>query len=229
MNTEKNPFFLSVVGITVISLATCGLALPFLLWARGPKTKDYRNKLVGWSIAGFIAMGIVGAFVPGETPIENGTDVTSTSVKKVETTITTPIATATEDTVRLSNGSLNDLEVSSNRYLYKDCNQIDWCWQPKGTYTNTSSSQTITYMEVVYVIQAGGAEIKHVDRMLKTLKPGRSTPIMSGEYNYSFRLEFYDDQAKVIGPLLGSTYVNYWAEVRHLRFSDGTSVGTRVG
>ncbi len=94
---------------------------------------------------------------------------------------------------------------------------------------NTTSDRTITYLEVVYVIQARGAEIKHVDRMLKTIKPGKATPIMSGEYNYSFRLEFYNEQAKVIGSLLGSTYVTYWAEVRYLRFSDGTEVGTRVG
>ncbi len=221
MNSPKRSLFLSAIGIALISLLTCGFALPFLLWARGPKTREYRNKLVGWSVAGLLMMGIIGSFAPDES----SSDSTTTTEKKATTTSEPIVATTSFRPV----SNLDDLSVSSSKYLYEDCNQIDWCWQPRGTYTNTTTDRTITYLEIVYVIQARGAEIKHVDRMLKTLKPGERTPIMSGEYSYSFRLEFYNEQAKIIGSLLGSTYVTFWAEVRYLRYSDGTSVGTRVG
>jgi hypothetical protein len=226
MNTSKRPFYLTGIGISLISIWTCGVALPFLLWARGPKSDAYKKKLIVWSVVGVSVMGVIGAFAPEETKPSGATE-SSDNTKASETTSSSP--TTTEKPAPVSTGSLEDISVSSSKYLYKDCNQVDWCWQPRGTYTNTSSSRTVTYIEVVYVIQGGGAEVKHVDRMLIDLRPGRSTPIMSGEYNYSFRLEFYNDQAKAIGPLLGSSYVQFWPEVRYLRFSDGTSVGTRVG
>jgi hypothetical protein len=234
--SEKKPFHLTGAGITIISMLTFGLALPFLLWARGPKTPAYRNKIIIGSLVGIIVMGVIGALSPeAELPEEARSTTSSTTFGEEKSSATTTLvnssntATPTESSVSVSEGSLEDLEVTSSRYLYKDCNQVDWCWQPRGTYTNTSSIRTITYLEVVYVIQAGAAQMKHVDRMMINLKPNKSTPILSGEYSSSFRLEFFNEQARVIGPLLGSSYVDFWPEVRYLRFSDGTSIGTRVG
>jgi len=229
LNTNKRPLHLSGISIFVISILTVGLALPFLLWARGPKTDAYKKKLIIWSVVGVVVMSVIGALAPEDsaTNIEAEAPETSSTSEPIVSTPISPVTT--EKSVPISTGSLGDLEVSSNRYLYKDCNQVDWCWQPRGTYTNTSTNLSITYLEVVYVIQSGGATVKHVDRMLINLGPGKTTPIMSGEYSYSFRLEFYNDQARAIGPLLGSTYVDFWPEVRYLRYSDGTSVGVRVG
>ncbi len=44
--SETRPFYLTGWGIVIFSYLSCGVALPFLLWARGPKTKVRRKKIV---------------------------------------------------------------------------------------------------------------------------------------------------------------------------------------
>jgi hypothetical protein len=124
--------------------------------------------------------------------------------------------------------SLSNLRVKGTRYLFEDCNAVDWCWQPKGTYTNSSKSGTITYLEVVYTISARGESLKFVEKLRTSLRPGRSVGILSGRNNKSFVLSFYDSAGSTIGPLLGSTYVTWTYDVRYLKFSDGSAVGKRV-
>jgi len=52
--------------------------------------------------------------------------------------------------------------------------------------------------------------------------------MFSGKYNKSFVLSFFDPTASSIGPLLGSSYVDWTYDVRYLQFSDGKSVGKRI-
>lgn len=124
--------------------------------------------------------------------------------------------------------SLSDLRVRGTKYLFKDCNAVDWCWQPKGTYTNASRTGTITYLEVVYTISARGESVKFMESLRTRLRPGKSVGILSGRNFHSFRLSFYDSAAATIGPLLGSSYVSWTWDVRYLKFSDGSSVGQKV-
>jgi hypothetical protein len=124
---------------------------------------------------------------------------------------------------------LSELIVNANTYLYKDCNKVDWCWQPQGTYRNGSKTSTITYLEVVYGISVnGGKELLFANKMKVNLRPGKSVKMFSGKYNKSFVLSFFDPTASSIGPLLGSSYVDWTYDVRYLQFSDGKSVGKRI-
>jgi hypothetical protein len=223
----------------VISIFTAGIALPFLLWARGPKTKRklLEASVVGIAIIALIAMtnAIEPSTIDPRTTLAEQQE-SSLSSKVTNNAIPSSSATDAADSAippldpEPSNniGSLDDVVVTTTKYLYSDCNVVDWCFQPRGTYRNTSSSRVISYLEVVYVINAGSATVRFVDRMLVELKPGRSVPIMSGENNYSFRLSFYDSDAAAIGSLLGSTYINWWAEVRYILYQGGLSVGKRV-
>ena len=124
--------------------------------------------------------------------------------------------------------STSNLRVNGTKYLFKDCNAVDWCWQPRGTYKNIGKSGTITYLEVVYTISARGESAKFVQKLSTSLKPGGSTGILSGKNNRSFVLGFYDEAGSTIGPLLGSSYVTWNYEVRYLKYSDGSTVGTKV-
>ena len=124
---------------------------------------------------------------------------------------------------------ISDLIVNATNYLHKDCNKVDWCWQPQGTYRNRSKTSTITYLEVVYGISVnGGKELLFADKMKVNLRPGKSVKMFSGKYNKSFVLSFFDPTASSIGPLLGSSYVDWTYDVRYLQFSDGKSVGKRI-
>lgn len=123
--------------------------------------------------------------------------------------------------------STSDLRVNGTKYLFKDCNAVDWCWQPVGTYRNVGKG-TIKYLEVVYTISARGKSFKGVEKLRTTLKPRGTARILSGKNNRSFVLGFYDDDASTIGPLLGSTYVSWTHEVRYLKYSDGSTAGKKV-
>jgi len=123
--------------------------------------------------------------------------------------------------------STSDLRVNGTKYLFKDCNAVDWCWQPRGTYKNVGK-RTIKYLEMVYTISARGKSVKGVEKLSMTLKPGRTVGILSGKNNRSFILGFYDDAGSTIGPLLGSTYVTWTHEVRYLKYSDGSTAGKKV-
>ena len=122
----------------------------------------------------------------------------------------------------------SNLRVTGTKYLFEDCNAVDWCWQPRGTYKNVGKSGTITYLEVVYTISARGESAKFVQKLSTSLKPGRSTGILSGKNNRSFILGFYDEAGSTIGPLLGSSYVTWTYEVRYLKYSDGSTAGIKV-
>ena len=125
--------------------------------------------------------------------------------------------------------NISDLIVNATDYLYKDCNKVDWCWQPQGTYRNRSKTSTITYLEVVYGISVnGGKELLFANKMKVNIRPGKSVKMFSGKYNKSFVLSFFDPTASSIGPLLGSSYVDWTYDVRYLQFSDGKSVGKRI-
>jgi hypothetical protein len=118
--------------------------------------------------------------------------------------------------------------VDGTKYLFNDCNAVDWCWQPRGTYTNVGKKGTITYLEVVYTISALGKSLKFVEKLKTSIRPGKQARILSGKNNRSFVLSFYSDAGSTIGPLLGSTYVKWYADVRYVKFSDGSSAGVRV-
>jgi hypothetical protein len=125
--------------------------------------------------------------------------------------------------------NISDLIVNATDYLYKDCNKVDWCWQPQGTYRNGSKASTITYLEVVYGISVnGGKELLFANKMKVNIRPGKSVKMFAGKYNKSFVLSFFDPTASSIGPLLGSSYVDWTYDVRYLQFSDGKSVGKRI-
>lgn len=124
--------------------------------------------------------------------------------------------------------STSNLRVNGTKYLFKDCNAVDWCWQPRGTYKNIGKSGRITYFEVVYTIFARGESAKFVQKLFTSLKPGGSIGILSGANNRSFVLGFYDQAGSTIGPLLGSSYVTWTYEVRYLKYSDGSMAGTKV-
>ena len=124
---------------------------------------------------------------------------------------------------------LSELSVNTINYRFWDCNKIDWCWQPQGSYKNNSKTSTITYLEVVYGISAnGGKELLFVNKMKANIRPGKSVRMFTGKYNKSFVLSFFDSTASSIGTLLGSSYVDWTHGVRYLEFSDGTSIGKKV-
>jgi len=124
---------------------------------------------------------------------------------------------------------LSDLIVNANDYLFKDCNKVDWCWQPQGTYKNGSTNSTITYLEVVYGISVnGGKELLFADKMKVNIRPGKSIRMFSGKNNKSYVLSYFDPVASLIGPLLGSSYIDWTYEVRFLQYSDGKSVGKKI-
>lgn len=125
--------------------------------------------------------------------------------------------------------NISDLIVNATDYFYWNCNKVDWCWQPQGTYRNRSKTSTITYLEVVYGISVnGGKELLFANKMKVNIRPGKSVKMFSGKYNKSFVLSFFDPTANLIGPLLGSSYVDWTYDVRYLQFSDGKSVGKRI-
>lgn len=74
---KKRPFHQTGWGIALISYISLGVALPFLLWARGPKTKERRKKIVMWTtiVLVVLPLPVLGAFVPSDTDnVETGTE-----------------------------------------------------------------------------------------------------------------------------------------------------------
>lgn len=68
---SKRPFHLTGWGIALFSYLSGGIALPFLLWARGPKTRERRKKIVAGSL---LVLGVaVSLFIVG-TLTESSTD-----------------------------------------------------------------------------------------------------------------------------------------------------------
>lgn len=128
-----------------------------------------------------------------------------------------------------SNHALSDLIVDTSPYLYKRCNNLDWCWQPQGFYRNDSKTSTIKYLEVVYGISVvGEKELLFANKMTVNLRPGKSIRMFSGKYNKSFVLNSSDLTASMIGGLLGSEFIEWTYVVRYLVYSDGKSVGKKI-
>jgi hypothetical protein len=71
-------------------------------------------------------------------------------------------------------------------------------------------------------------ECLFANKMKVNIRPGKSVKMFTGKYNKSFVLSFFDPTASSIGPLLGSSYVDWTYDVRYLQFSDGKSVGKRI-
>ena len=70
----ERPFYLTGWGIALFSYFSVGIALPFLLWARGPKTKERRKKILVWTaiICGVVLpLPIIGAFIPATSEDAN--------------------------------------------------------------------------------------------------------------------------------------------------------------
>ena len=124
---------------------------------------------------------------------------------------------------------LSDLAVNAIDYMYWNCNQVDWCWQPQGTYKNVSKTSTITYLEVVYGISVnGGKELLFANKMKANIRPGKSVKMFKGQNNKSFVLSYIDPTASLIGNFLGSDYIDWTYSVRYLQYSNGKSVGKKI-
>ena len=66
----KRPFYLTGWGIALFSYLSAGVALPFLLWARGPKTKERRKRILTWTAiicVVVLPLPIIGAFIPANS------------------------------------------------------------------------------------------------------------------------------------------------------------------
>lgn len=84
------PFYLTGWGIAIFSYITCGVALPFLLWARGPKTKERKRKIVVRTLVTcliVLPLPVIGAFMPDsleDSSNSNRSATTDSSLQPVE-------------------------------------------------------------------------------------------------------------------------------------------------
>lgn len=118
---------------------------------------------------------------------------------------------------------LTDVSVDSSRYTYKDCNVIDYCWRPSGSYKNTAEETSVTYGQLMFTIFAGTDSISYIVEIDSKLRPGRSKNLST----CWFLLRFADSSQGLIGSVLGSDYVRFVGEAVYLEFDDGTTVGQR--
>lgn len=84
----NRPFYLTGWGIALFSYLSMGIALPFLLWARGPKTKERRKRIMTWTAVICVIvlpLPIIGAFVPSTSDLSRSSAENNSSQEQTTT------------------------------------------------------------------------------------------------------------------------------------------------